>query len=255
MSGADPIGIISSIITIVNASVNIYQVVEDIPYRLRSIRDLGPRLKLVLDTLEAVKASLEEEYGGKEGIVMDMSRASLIEILNSCSQKAVALQKALKDVTSTEDESIRKRFLRNIRLATSDKINKLVKDMLLDLKLLGVNHSVKAATGKQVKDLAASVKSRALEDRENGGHRATEIHLRNFGSGSQYVLDGPGNQNVVTGGMQFNGPLHSSFCILPTDAVSSKSGKTQAASRLLNFPEETEESILMQEWNEGETDA
>ncbi|KAL6790144.1 hypothetical protein GGI42DRAFT_337397 [Trichoderma sp. SZMC 28013] len=112
--------------------------------------------------------------------------------------------------------------------------------MLLDLKLLGINHSVKAATGTQVKDLAASVKSMALEDRENSGHRATEIYLRNFGSGSQYVLDGQGNQNVVTGGMQFNGPLHSSFCILPTDAVSSKSGTTQAASRLLNFPEKTE---------------
>ncbi|KAL6790145.1 hypothetical protein GGI42DRAFT_337398 [Trichoderma sp. SZMC 28013] len=93
MSGADPIGIISSIITIVNASANIYQVIENIPYRLRSIRDLGPRLKLVLDTLEAVKASLEEEYGGKRrdrhGHFADLVSRDSQQLFS----KAVALQR------------------------------------------------------------------------------------------------------------------------------------------------------------------
>jgi hypothetical protein len=205
MSGTDLIRIISGIISIVDASLKIYETLEDASGLPRSFRDVAARLPIVQDTLETTKAVLEEEEEGEE-IPAAKSRDALAKILESCFAKAASLNKTLQAVMPTEGASTTTRCLKAIKIfPTADKVDSLMNGILHDVHVLAANHSVKAATRTQVKNLVALV--RRAEQRENSERRAT-IAFCNAGFGSQYIHDGQGNQNVSMGkGMQINGAL------------------------------------------------
>jgi hypothetical protein len=205
MSGTDLIRIISSIISIVDASLKIYEAFEDASGLPQSFRDVAARLPIVQDTLETTKAVLEEEEEGGE-IPAAKSRDALAKILESCLAKAASLNKTLQALMPTEGASTTTRCLKAIKIfPTADKVDSLMNGILLDVHVLAANHSVKAATRTQVNHLIALVGKAKL--RENSGRRMA-IELCNVGFGSQYIHDGQGNQNVLMGkGMQINGVL------------------------------------------------
>lgn len=208
MSGAELIGIISGIISIVDASLKIYEAVEDASGLPRCFRNVAARLPVVQDTLETARASLEEEEEeeNKEELSRVKSRDALAKILESCYDKATVLNKTLQTIMPTQGASKTKRCVKAIKMIpAADKIDSLMNGILHDVHVLAANHSVKSATRTQIKDLVDMI--RKVEKRESiyTGHRAT-VSLCNTGRGSQFIYDGQGNQNVSLGtGMQFNG--------------------------------------------------
>ncbi|KAF3073897.1 hypothetical protein CFAM422_004202 [Trichoderma lentiforme] len=225
MSGAELIGIISGIISIVDASLKIYEAVEDTSGLPRCFRNVAARLPVVQDTLETARATLEEEEEEEEGGEEDKkdkeelqrvkSRDALVKILESCYDKATVLNKTLQTIMPKQGTSKTKRYVKAIKMfPAADKIEGLMNGILNDVHVLAANHSVKSATRTQVNDLMDMIRNMKAEKREPlyFGRRAT-VALCNMGGGSQFVYDGQGNQNVSMGtGLQFNGtstaPLH-----------------------------------------------
>ncbi|PTB54723.1 hypothetical protein M431DRAFT_508131 [Trichoderma harzianum CBS 226.95] len=223
MSGAELIGIISGIISIVDASLKIYEAVEDTSGLPRCFRNVAARLPVVQDTLETARATLEEEEEGeeeedkedKEELQRVKSRDALVKILESCYDKATVLNKTLQTIMPKQGTSKTKRYVKAIKMfPAADKIESLMNGILNDVHVLAANHSVKSATRTQVNNLMDMIRNMKAEKREPlyFGRRAT-VALCNMGRGSQFVYDGQGNQNVSMGtGVQFNGtstaPLH-----------------------------------------------
>ncbi|KAK4084331.1 uncharacterized protein Triagg1_811 [Trichoderma aggressivum f. europaeum] len=206
MSGAELIGIISGIIAIVDASLKIYEAAADASGLPRAFRNVIARLPVIQDTLEAAKDALEEEEEeGKHELSRVKFREALAKILESCYDKATALNKTLKAVMPTQGASKAKRYVKAIKMIpAADKIESLMNGILHDLHVLAANHSVKSATRSQIKDLMDITKKDDKRECVRIGHRAT-ISLYNAGKGSQYIYEGQGNQNVSMGGIQFNG--------------------------------------------------
>ncbi|OPB44042.1 hypothetical protein A0O28_0023600 [Trichoderma guizhouense] len=213
MSGAELIGIISGIIAIVDASLKIYEAAEDASGLPRVFRNVIARLPVIQDTLEAAKEALqEEEERGKHELSRTKSREAMAKILESCYDKATALNKTLKAVMPAQGTSKTKRYVKAIKMfPAADKIESLMNGILHDLHVLAANHSVKSATRSQVKDLM-DITRKDEKQCVRIGHRTT-ISLYNAGIGSQFIYDGEGNQNVSTGGIQYNGSPTMPLCI------------------------------------------
>ncbi|KAL6789204.1 hypothetical protein J3E68DRAFT_105386 [Trichoderma sp. SZMC 28012] len=210
MSGAELIGIISGIISILDASLKIYEAVEDASGLPRCFRNVVARLPVVQDTLETARAALEEveDKGDEEELSKLKSRDALVKILESCYDKAAMLNKTLQTIMPTQGASKTKRYVKAIKMfPAADKIESLMNGILHDVHVLAANHSVKSATRTQVNDLIDMIKNMKVERQEPiyFGRRAT-VSLCNTGRGSQFIYDGQGNQNISIGkGIQFNG--------------------------------------------------
>lgn len=210
MSGAELIGIISGIISIVDASLKIYEAVEDASGLPRCFRNVAARLPTVQDTLEIARETLEEEEKeGKEGLSRVNSHDALVKILESCYDKATMLNKTLHTIMPTKGASKARRCVKAIKMfPAAEKIESLMNGILNDVHVLAANHSVKSATRTQVNDLTDMIRNTTVEKREPiyFGRRTT-VTFYNTGRGSQFVHDGQGDQNVSMGtGVQFNGP-------------------------------------------------
>lgn len=198
MSGAELIGIISGIISIVDASLKIYEAVEDVSGLPRSFRNAIARLPVVQDTLETARASLEEEE--EEGKSRAESRKALAKILNSCYDKAAALSKTLRTTMPRQGARKTERYLKAIKLIpAADKVDCLMNGILHDVQVLAANYSVKSVTRRQFNGLVGMVRQVEKQEFRCSERRAT-ISLYNTGSGSQFIYDGPGNQNVSING-------------------------------------------------------
>ncbi|KAI1455836.1 hypothetical protein F4805DRAFT_255278 [Annulohypoxylon moriforme] len=188
MSGAEVVGLISSIIAIIDTSLRIYEAIDDVMGLPRSFRDVAARLPLVHNTLEITSKGLFD----KEDVPSATPYIALTKVLESCHKKAVALQKALQAVMPTTGASRIERYLKALKtIPTTDKVKNLMNGILEDLQVLTGNHAVKIATQTQ-----------SIRLIDGGG---PIISLHNISTGSQYVHSGQGNQNITNrGGIQIN---------------------------------------------------
>ncbi len=132
------------------------------------------------------------------------SGAALASVLESCCDKAAALNKVLQAVMPPAGASRMERYLRALKtIPNADKVEDLMEGMLRDLQVLTANRAVKAATRVQVERLIAAMRTGGKLG-DGGGRPAIALH--NHSRGSQYVHTGPGHQNTAAGGaIQING--------------------------------------------------
>ncbi|KAI0597075.1 hypothetical protein F4775DRAFT_593608 [Biscogniauxia sp. FL1348] len=209
MSVADVIGLVSGIIAIIDASLKLYEAIDDAGGLPQSFRDVATRLPLVQDTLETACAGMSEE----EDTSSDESRIALKKVLEGCHDKAIALKKVLQDVIPAAHASRMKRYLKALKtIPNADKVENLMDGILQDLAVMTSNRAVKAATQAQVKHLIDSIKGGERRGEKCNGGGGPTMLLHNAGAGSQYVHAGYGNQNVVNGtGIQVNGESSGAF--------------------------------------------
>ncbi|KLU80987.1 hypothetical protein MAPG_00083 [Magnaporthiopsis poae ATCC 64411] len=215
MSGAEVIGLISGIITLIEASRAVYNAASDSKGLPRSFRDVAARLPAVQDTLEtAQKGLLDADFSPASPSAT--SGDSLAKVLASCLDKAASLKKIFEAVIPSANASRAERYRKALlTIPNGGKVEELMVGVMRDLEVLAGNHAVKAATREQVDRLAAAVRQKGEKAGGGGGRSgpasgggarsAGTVVLRNFGCGSQYIKSGPGDQNIATGGIQING--------------------------------------------------
>lgn len=220
MSGAEVIGLISAIISIIDTSLKVVEALDDASGLLpQAFRNVAARLPLVQDTLRTARTGLAEEEGkedeeGEDTLTVG-PRVALVKILKSCRDKVSALNDLVQAVKPAAGASGMERTFKAFKtISSTDKAEKLMDGILGDLQVLTANHAIKAATRAEVQCLVTALRER---DGSHYGSVYSAVAMNNMGSGSQYSFTGRGNMNVVSGGgIQINGESTAPFYISQT---------------------------------------
>ncbi|UPK93046.1 hypothetical protein LCI18_003981 [Fusarium solani-melongenae] len=197
MPVAEVTGVISAIITIIEASIKIYRTASEASGLPQSFRDAASRLPLVQDTLKLAVDGLAEEALDAE------SQASLGAVLEKCTDRAAELLEIFQTVITPTGASRTEKYLRALKtIPQAEKVETLMEGIMADLQLVATNHAVKAATRKQMETLMNRIE---IDDEPC----PSPIILNNSGSGRQFVHSGIGHQNIASGAAtQINGSFN-----------------------------------------------
>lgn len=148
MSGAEVLGIISSIIAIVDATIKIYAAVADASGLPEAFRDVAKRLPLVHETLKTVQGHLNTRTPDNE------SCKPMSLVLLSCRDKATRLEDIFKKAIPGPDTSRLERPILAARILTkANTVESLMDEIAKDIQLLTLNQVTKLATEAQVAEL------------------------------------------------------------------------------------------------------
>jgi hypothetical protein len=198
MSGLEVIGGISAIITLLDASIKVYDSARNGMKLPETFESVQRRLPVILHILQACENNLES---GKVSTSSDVYEA-LENILDSCSENARKLREIFEMVIPGERDTWEKRYAKVIRrLGKGNKVEELMVSLTQDVQLVVNHHAVNSATPEQNVELdhilkeMKSVRSSTSE----GEHTALAFHS---GGGAQ-------TNNVNSGnGQQINNNSH-----------------------------------------------
>ena len=192
MSGTEAIavlGVISSIITIVDNIRKVYDASTDRQGLPAAFREAASRLPIIRNTLESAKDGRAEEAG-------------VMQIVEACRLKAQNLDDLFQKTIPGDGASSTKRYWKAVKaLGRGNKVEDLMKGILEDVYLLACEHGMRFATLSQrtqvsqaiteVSALPASVPEDIFQE---AGFAAN-----NYGSGTQANALGEAKQNVFGG--------------------------------------------------------
>lgn len=143
MSGLDVIGGISAVITLLGASIRIYDSAQNDAKLSKTFEVVRRRLPVILHILQRCKDNLEPT---KDSMPSDVCM-SLEKILDSCDEKARKLREIFEKVIPGEKDKWEKRYAKVIRrLGKGNKVEELMAMLTQDVQLLVNNNAVKSAT-------------------------------------------------------------------------------------------------------------
>jgi hypothetical protein len=191
MSGVEIIGLVSGIVTLIEASVSIYKALENGPGLPGAFRNSAARLPLIQESLTLVSENLDADASSAA------SQAALKQVLDSSTGRATALHDAFQAMVQPPGVSPWTRGLIAMQAKSKARhVDKLISGIMEDLQVLTANHAVKAATRAQVEGLVAKIKqNKELIEREDDEEAVGYRHAR---SNKQYVYTGVGNQNIAS---------------------------------------------------------
>lgn len=144
-------GLISGIIAIVDASIQLYKTVDDVSGLPRSFRDVADRLPAIQHTLEVALWWLAE--GEEDACKVSVERyIALSRMLESCHNKAVVIQNILQSVVPGSNTSLIGRCVKAIKaMSLANRVEGLMQGILHDLQVLAANRAVNATPRPQMK--------------------------------------------------------------------------------------------------------
>ncbi|KUJ24617.1 putative G-protein beta WD 40 repeat-containing protein [Mollisia scopiformis] len=203
------LGIISSIISIIDATKQIYEAVEDEAGLPTNFKKSATKLPLIAKLLEDAERYINNL--GAESI-----KAAFIPSLEDCKVQAKLLQELFEKVMPKEGDSRRDRYMKAARtIGKGGRVESLVKGILDDLQLLATTFpEVTTPRGKD--QLAKAIEEvigmepslpDGFEEARAFAHFGGGAQNNNTGGGSQYNNNSTGNQNNGPG-QQYIGTNH-----------------------------------------------
>jgi alkaline phosphatase len=194
------LGIISAIISIIDATKKVYEAVEDEAGLPTNFKKSATKLPLISKLLEYA-----EEYVNNEAD--ESIKAAFTSTLEDCKIQATQLQELFEKVMPEEADSRWDRYVKAARtIGKGGRVESLVGRILDDLQLLATRFpKVMKPRGKE--ELAKAIEEMAgMEPSLPDGFEQTPAYTH-YGSGAQNVQFGGGNQyNNNSSGNQLNGP-------------------------------------------------
>jgi hypothetical protein len=139
-------GLISSTIAIINTSIQLYQALGDVSGLPPSFRDVANRLPAIQHTLEGALRRLAE---GEEHACTNVG---LYRMLESCHNKATALQNILQSVIPNANTSLIKRCAMAMRaISLANRVEDLMQSILHDLQVLTADGAVHRMSKSRIK--------------------------------------------------------------------------------------------------------
>ncbi|KAL6720990.1 hypothetical protein ACLMJK_000090 [Lecanora helva] len=195
MSGGEVpmiLGVISSAITVVDATQKIYDAASDARGLPEAFRDVATRLPTVHNTLSSAKQHIEN------GPVSKDSCKGAEDIASSCSEKLQRLEKIFKKVMPREGASRMDRYVAASKtLGKGSRVETLMRGILEDLELLAIDHGMTSGSAAMRSELAAAIEEMAalppsIPEQKEAGFSATS-------SGSGAINQAYGNQYFNSG--------------------------------------------------------
>ncbi|KAJ4359180.1 hypothetical protein N0V85_009469 [Neurospora sp. IMI 360204] len=159
MSAVEVVSLLSTIISIVSAAIDVYDAYQDINGLPDVVKYALAQFHFVKDTLETVRNDVDEHRRNPN----PKSYQAMKEILRSCQAKISSLDKIFSAIiprpqkdTKTQP-SFRQRFSRfttavSFTFNRGKKVEYLMKGVRQDIKLLAYNRILSPATRDQIKD-------------------------------------------------------------------------------------------------------
>jgi hypothetical protein len=186
MSGVEVIGLISGIITLLDAVATVSSTIKDakgLPSAFRQVDRRLPLVRLILS--EAEKLNLDER-----------SWSAVKPAVEDCKGTVKRLKKIF-DAVRPQGKIFRiKRYYNIVKtLGRGNEVEDLMKGILVDVQLLAGNQAIKAASGAQVDELAEAIK----ELSEIPPSVPKEVFEGSDDRNVQHVWGGRAFQNIVGG--------------------------------------------------------
>ena len=207
MSGGEAalvLGLISSIITIVDTTKKVYDAATNKTGLPKAFGECAVKLALVKNILESIEKSNVDEKGCKEAK----------EVTEGCKKKASTLEGLFQKVIPADGASRLQRYYKAVKiLGKGNEVESLMKGILEDLALLISERIMKTATKTQQEQIAKAISEirdvpKSVPD---DVFQETGPTINHFGSGTQYnawgenVAQGKARQYNAHGGMIFVG--------------------------------------------------
>jgi hypothetical protein len=212
MSGAEVIavlGVISSVIAIVNGTKKLYDTASDTHGLPKAFREVVDRLPVIKHILELVKTDIED------GDVDENVRKDVKDLVSTCGEKAKELNEIFRKVIPSENASRTRRYYSAAKtLGKGNQVEMLMKSMLEDVQLLTSNRKMHAMTTAQTELVVKAISELSVLQSsvpehifEEGGFTANKSGpgtQTNYHARGEYIAQGDAKQyNSAGGAMNF----------------------------------------------------
>ncbi|KAJ2975524.1 hypothetical protein NQ176_g5474 [Zarea fungicola] len=200
MSGAEVLGIISAVISIIDATSKVYIALKDEGGLPPNFKPVATKLPLVSQLLESAETYVKAEAD-------DALTVTFTPVLKDCKEKATQLQQIFDNVIPAEGDSRIERYFKAARtIGKGGRVETLMKGILDNLQLLTTKFPGSASERGQNKLIEAIKEVEELEPSLPDGFENAPS-FAHYGSGAQNVNTGLGSQyNNNSTGSQNNGP-------------------------------------------------
>ena len=204
MSGAEAftiVGLISSIITIVETSKKLYDASHDARGLHAAFRDVAQNIPLVLDILrdcqtiqQQVDKDRESTIDAAQKLELEESSAATKAVMADCYMKAQALESTFEKVMPGEGAKKRERYkkaAKSMKPGRAKKVVDLMAGIMTNLQTLQTSRCFKDQLEKRDVDIKAALdrlSELGLSLRDDDGT------FRHSGSGAQNINTGEGSQ-------------------------------------------------------------
>ncbi|CAI6225623.1 unnamed protein product [Periconia digitata] len=196
MSGAEAgfvIGLISGVISIVEATKIVYDAAKDAQGQPEAFRQVAARLPLVLRILCSARARAQT--------LNEMEQEALEPILKSCKAKAEELQEVFHKVVRKDEDKWYDRYKKAAVgvLGKRNKVEDLMGDILKDIHVLACEKLTGTATDADMEEVSEAMKQMkdmppSLSDETGDG-----VQQNHSGSGDNNAVTGQGTMNTHKG--------------------------------------------------------
>lgn len=196
MSGAEAIavlGVISSIISIVDGTKKVYDAATNAQGLPEAFREVAGRLPIVGNTLDSAKQNIEERK------VNNDSCKGVKHIVEACEEKAKKLEELFHKAIPADGASDLKRYFKAVKAwGKGSEVESLMKGMLEDVQFLACEHGIKTATKAQQEQITKAIAEVSAVPPSVPEHELQETGFINinYGSGTQYNARG---ENIAQG--------------------------------------------------------
>lgn len=203
MSGLEVLGGISAVISLLDASIKIYDSAQHDIKLSATFEVVRLRLPILLHTLEICKKNLGSRQNAISGEVCE----ALENTLDGCDAKASNLRAIFEKIIPGESDTWDKRYFKVLRrLGKGNKVEELMASITEDVQLVVNHNSVQSASARQTLELDNIIKEmKSIESSvpvantmtfsSGGGAQTNNV---NNGSGQQI------NNNGHVGTQHFN---------------------------------------------------
>ncbi len=201
MSGAEAIaiiGLISSVITIVDGTKQVYDAASDTNGLPEAFREVAARLPIVRDILVSVKQYVDGGHTNKD------SYEAAEKVVEKCEAKAQKLEKLFQNVIPADSASRAKKYLLAVKtVGKGNRVETLMKGMLEDLQLLAIEHGMVTKKNRRMKELVKALEELAALHPSLSEHATDEPAFRATHYGGGAINQSEGDQYNNLGNGQF----------------------------------------------------
>ncbi|KAJ5813504.1 TPR repeat protein [Penicillium pulvis] len=195
MSGLEVLGGISAVISLLDASIKIYDSAQHDIKLSATFEVVRLRLPILLHTLEICKKNLGSRQDAIPGEVCE----ALENTLDGCDAKALNLRAIFEKIIPGESDTWDKRYIKILRrLGKGNKVEELMASITEDVQLVVNHNSVQSASARQTLELDDIIKE--MKSIESSVPTANTMTFSSGGGAQTNNVNSGSGQQIHTNG-------------------------------------------------------
>jgi hypothetical protein len=195
MSGAEAafvVGLISGVISIIEATKTIYDAAKDVKGQPEAFRQVASRLPLVTAILYKARERAKT--------LDETAQEALEPTLESCKMKAEKLEKILRKVVRTDDDKWLDRYKKAVgTLGKQGRVEELMEGILKDIHVIACEKLMGTATVAEVNEIKEAIKQMKDMPSSLQDETGDALHQQHSGSGDNIGATGEAVLNLHKG--------------------------------------------------------